>query len=391
MGNPGLAGLMTSAVQTELSIVVSFTIWHTGEPIVKLNGKSQFMLVFLSIGFVSAAVEMSDPVGINGNDAADVVDVAVVCENSPDPNEFALIPGGSFKMGNSFWEGSWNTLPVHVVRVDSFYMGRYEITNQQYCDYLNSALAQGLITVTDGKVYQAGSGTSYTYCATSTSRSDSHIDCSAGSFSVRTKGGRSMANDPMVRVSWYGAIAYSNWRSQHEGYGQCYSLSTWTCDFSKKGCRLPTEAEWEYAARGGLSGKRFPWGDTISHSQANYYSSWQGGHPEYSYDVNPTEGYHPTWNNGIPPGTSPVGSFPANGYGLCDMAGNVCDWCYDWIGNYSSIPQTNPTGPTRGTDRVLRGGYWSNPPYYCRVAHRHFSRPDYRNSDIGFRVVLDLN
>jgi len=299
------------------------------------------------------------------------------------------IPGGTFAMGDSFSEGYDDERPVHTVRLDSFYMSKYEVTNRQYCDYLNSAKSLGLITVgADGVVYKAGSGTSYPYCDTSTANSYSQIAYSGGVFSVRTKGARSMVNDPMVEVSWYGAAAYCNWRSQQEGKELCYNLSTWNCDFSKKAYRLATEAEWEYAARGGLAGRRFPWGDTITHSRANYYSS-----SSYSYDTSPTRGYHPAWDD-IYPYTSPVGSFAANGYGVYDMAGNVWEWCNDWYQtNYYTgrpNPDVNPTGPTSSSYRVLRGGGWLYDASDCRAASRIGSLPDYRVNRFGFRLVLDF-
>jgi len=307
------------------------------------------------------------------------------------PDDFAYIPDGTFQMGDSFNEGYSDERPVHTVQLDSFAIGKFEVTNQQYCEYLNSALDSNSIYVSDGVVY--GSGNNKPYCDTSTSDGWSQISYSDGAFSVRTKGGRNMANDPMVCVSWYGAAAYCTWRNQQDGYEQCYNLSTWTCDFNKRGYRLATEAEWEYAARGGLSSKRFPWGDTISHNQANYYSYWEEGHPYYPYDVSQTEGYHPTWSSdGIYPYTSPVGSFAANNYGLSDMAGNVWEWCNDWYGKYSISPQTNPTGPTWGLYRVLRGGSWACTTYGCRVAYRYLSfSPTYRYYYIGFRCVLNIN
>jgi len=314
---------------------------------------------------------------------------AVPADCTPgDPCEIYLvmvqIPAGQFQMGDHFNEGDPDEKPVHAVYVDSFYMGKYEITNGQYCEFLNSAYGQGLITVISGEVYGE---TGYPYCDTFTWSSYSQISFKSGVFSVGTKRGRDMSNDPMIMLNWFGAAAYCNWRSQQEGYESCYDLSTWECDFSKHGYRLPTEAEWEYAARGGLTGKRFPWGDTISHSQSNYYSS-----SSYSYDVSATRGYHPTWNDWIRPYTSPVGSFSANGYGLYDMAGNVWEWCNDWWWlYYSSSPPNNPTGPTSGDDRVLRGGSWFYDPNYCRVAIRSHYWPDFWVSFSGCRVVLDLN
>ena len=324
------------------------------------------------------------------------------------PGDMAYIPDGAFQMGDSFEEGWLDELPVHTVTIHSFYMSTCEITNAQYCDFLNSAA----VKVISGIVYASSDDSnSYPYCDTHDYDSDSQIDYAGGVFTVRSKSGRDMSNDPMVEVSWYGAVAYCNWRSNQEGRQQCYNLSTWECDFSKHGYRLATEAEWEYAARGGLSGKRFPWGDTISHTQANYYSS------SCSYDISPTRGDHPLWNDGIWPYTSPVGFFDgslrhksnfnwsasqssyqttsgANGYGLYDMAGNVWEWCHDWCSStyYSTTPypHVNPTGPTSGTWRVLRGGYWHIGANYCRVAYRNYHYPYGRGSGRGFRVVLDF-
>jgi formylglycine-generating enzyme len=310
------------------------------------------------------------------------------------PQDMAYIRGGTFQMGDSFNEGGSDSLPVHTVTLSYFYIGKHDITNQQYCSFLNSAA----VKVISGTVYAStDSGNSYPYCDTSAADAYSQIAYSGGVFSVRTKGGRSMVNDPMVCVSWFGAAAYCNWRSQQEGREICYDTndSNWPCDFSKNGYHLPTEAQWEYAARGGLSGKRFPLGDTISRSQANYYSN-----NSLFYDLGgPPWGYDPTWGaDGIAPYTSPVGSFLANGYGLYDMAGNVWQLCNDWYSStyYSSSPPTNPKGPTSGMgmSTVLRGGGWVISAYSCRVTVREYFPRGYRGGlygGFGFRVSMDLN
>ena len=312
--------------------------------------------------------------------------------------DMVLIDSGQFDMGDHHGDGDSDELPVHAVLLDSFFMSKFEITNQQYCDYLNVAYP-AQIKVVAGVVYASSdTSNSYPYCDTHSYDADSQIDYNdiSGTFSVRTKGVRDMSDDPMVEVSWYGAVGYCNWRSQQEGKEACYNLSTWECDFSKHGYRLATEAEWEYAARGGNHNPyyRFPWGDTISHSQANYYSNWSGGSPSYPYDVSPTEGHHPDWIDGIKPYTAPVGSFSDNGYGLYDMAGNVYEWCNDWWDSnyYSTSPYDNPQGPA-GIRRVVRGGSWyASDAWPCRVSCRHlYGRPYHSNRDVGFRVVLDLN
>jgi formylglycine-generating enzyme required for sulfatase activity len=326
------------------------------------------------------------------------------------PEDMVLIPGGTFQMGDSFIEGYSNERPIHTVTLDSFYIGKFEVTNGQYCQYLNSALESNSIYVSGGVVY--GSGNNQGYCDT-LNNPCSQISYSGGVFGVRTKSGRSMSNDPMVCVSWYGAVAYCNWRSQQEGKEICYNTSdpNWPCDFNKKGYRLPTESEWEYAARGELSGRRFPWGDEIYQTQANYYSS-----ADYAYDKGPTRGYHPIWNDGgNRPYTSPVGFFDgtmkykadyqwpgiatsyqttsgANNYGLYDMAGNVYQWCNDWWSAtyYSVSPYYNPTGPASGSYRVFRSGRWGGIANFCRVAFRGYNWPGDRYEYNGFRCALDL-
>ena len=386
-----------------LSISLLASVCQADCPTADLTGDCFVDLEDLAVMSTWWMSECLDPNGCPDPNACDGADLVVSCQvdaadllalagrwltGSGIPDEMVLLPGGAFQMGDSFEEGDSSELPVHVVTVSPFYISRYEITNGQYCDFLNSALGQGLITVTDGWVYKAGSGRRYLYCDTHATDSYSQIDYSGGVFSAQTKGDRNMADDPMVMVTWYGAVAYCNWRSQQEGRRPCYNLSTWVCGLSKNGYHLPTEAQWEYAARGGLSRKRFPWGNTISHSQANYYSSGL-----CSYDISPTEGFHPTWNDGIRPYTSPVGSFAPNGYGLYDMTGNVWEWCNDWYlrSYYSSSPQTDPTGSTSGTDRVLRGAAWRYGAQQCRMTFRGCDPPDSRCYEFGFRVSMGFD
>ncbi|MCP5535558.1 MAG: SUMF1/EgtB/PvdO family nonheme iron enzyme [Akkermansiaceae bacterium] len=203
-------------------------------------------------------------------------------------------------------------------------------------------------------------------------------------------GGGKGTNHPVHTVSWYDVVKWCNAKSEMEGKPVVYTVggatyktgnSTPVINYAAKGYRLPTEAEREKAARGGLSGKRFPWGDEITHSLANYHSS-----SSYSYDTSPTRDYHPTYNGGSYPYTSPVGSFAANGYGLFDMAGNVNEWCNDWYGTYAG--SNDPTGPATGSGRVHRGGGWNLDAALARCAAHYGNNPTYTSRGIGFRPAL---
>ena len=269
-----------------------------------------------------------------------------------------LIPAGSFQMGDAFNEGGSDERPVHTVTLDAFYLGVYEVTNAQYCAFLNERGNR-----TEGGVTWLDIGDS-----------DCLIEQSGARFVPKS----GYADHPVVEVSRWDAIKYCNGRSREEGLDVCYNESTGECDFGRSGYRLPTEAEWEYAARGGLAGKRYPWGgDDPDGSQCNFADrntdfSWRDPSADDGYAV-----------------TAPVGSYAPNGYGLYDMAGNVYEWCSDWYDEdyYSRSPSSNPQGPSSGTYRVLRGGSWSGTPNGVRCAFRLWYEPTRTWNAYGFRCV----
>jgi formylglycine-generating enzyme required for sulfatase activity len=214
-------------------------------------------------------------------------------------------------------------------------------------------------------------------------------------FGFVNGGAGKAANHPVQAVDWYDMVKWSNARSQQAGLTPVYYTDagltqvytngevTPYVNWTASGYRLPTEAEWEKAARGGLSGLRFPWGNTISESQANYY-----GITAYSYDLGPN-GYNAAFATGGYPYTSPVGYFAANGYGLYDMVGNVLEWCWDWYG----LPYaggTDPRGPGTGGQRVLRGGAWDYGTLGTHCASRNANFPSNAANDYGFRCVRGL-
>jgi len=224
--------------------------------------------------------------------------------------EMVRIPAGSFKMGDIQGGGFSNEKPVHRVSVSAFALGKYEVT---FAEYDKFAQATGKSKPSDS--------------------------------------GWGRGNRPVIDVSWNDAVAYAKWLSQQTGHTY----------------RLPTEAEWEYAARAGTTTKYW-WGNKIGSNKAN------------------CDGCGSRWDDKQ---TAPVGSFRANQYGIYDTVGNVWEWCSDIYREdyYSSSPHSNPKGPSTGRDRVLRGGSWGSDAQYARAAFRFDVGPGDRSHGIGFRLV----
>jgi sulfatase modifying factor 1 len=274
------------------------------------------------------------------------------------PPGMALIPAGSFTMGDSL-DGESDAFPTSVY-VSAFWVDANLVGYGEW-----------------QPVYSWATGHGYSFV---------HAGVAGG------------ANFPVQAVEWFDTVKWCNARSQQEGLTPVYYTDAglpqvytsgetnavypnWTVN----GYRLPTEAEWEKAARGGLGGQRFPWGITISGSQANYYGCTAGC--GFGYDLGPN-GYNAIGNYPTNPyGTSPVGSFPANGFGLHDMAGNLFEWCWDWYaGTYAG--GTDPRGPAGpSSSRVVRGGYWSSGATQARCAYRDGGNPDVASNAFGFRCV----
>jgi len=248
-----------------------------------------------------------------------------------------LIPAGEFQMGDMLNEGHADERPVHKVYLDAFYIDRYEVTNAQYRRFVQATghrEPEGYGYV-DGEWKEGFRPWLVGYGYVDGEWKEGFKPWSDENFNGD--------DQPVVCVSWEDAEAYAEWADK----------------------RLPTEAEWEKAARGGLVGMSYPWGDKITGENANYGKSI---------------------NEGM---TTPVGSYPPNGYGLYDMTGNAWEWCADWYGSgyYRDSPGENPTGPNSGKLRVFRGGSWLNSPYELRVANRNVIGPTYSYTFIGFRCV----
>jgi formylglycine-generating enzyme required for sulfatase activity len=253
--------------------------------------------------------------------------LAILLPAQAQANDMVLIPAGPFQMGSM--DGETNERPVHTVHLDAFYIDRYLVTNADYARFLNvfGNRKEG------GKKWLDNVG-----------------PLSSWLCKIREKGGRFIPkqgyeNHPVIKVSWYGAKAYAQW----------------------VGKRLPTEAEWEKAARGNLAGQTYVYGNTITPEVAN------------------VGGFH---------ATTPVGSYPPNGFGLYDLVASVWQWCSDWYDPeyYGRSPSGNPKGPETGLLKILRGGSWFHKGSW-RVANRNADDPlsEYFCFVTGFRCAKDAD
>lgn len=275
-----------------------------------------------------------------------------------------LVAGGSFAMGDHAGDGDPGDgeRPVHRVTLTSFYIDATTVTNAAFARFVKDT---GYVTDAE----RWGSSGVF-HLAFAGDRSDvlSGVDGAPWWLAVRGACWRrpegpgssigDRANHPVVHVSWNDATAYCAWA----------------------GKRLPTEAEWEYAARGGLEGARFPWGDELGAGRRWALNIWQGRFP--------TEN---TCEDGFLT-TAPVKSYRPNGYGLWQTVGNVWEWCADWFSAdyYGRSPARDPRGPEQGTARVMRGGSYLCHDSYCnryRVAARTSNTPESSSGNLGFRCA----
>ena len=309
----------------------------------------------------------------------------------------ARIPAGAFLMGDAGNNGNKDEGPRHSVTLDSFDIDRCEVSNAQMGDMLQWAYTRGLVRLnSNGVLNTAGAPRLLFYIHDW----NAEVEFRDGQF-IAAAGREAF---PCIEVTWYGAMAYCNFRSMREQLPISVDFVYWQCVFDRPGYRLPSEAEWEKAARGGLAGHVFPWPGrhdeyhlNVKKTFANFWKSGDAneGVADYTYTT-PIGYYHGALHES--------GGSMTNGYGLYDMAGNVEEWCWDLYGRHwyrqKQAKQRNCTGPQRGVERVVRGGSWlsgqkmemKNRPestwsYHLRVADRESRSPGRGQHFRGFRCV----
>jgi formylglycine-generating enzyme required for sulfatase activity len=276
------------------------------------------------------------------------------CEKTPEKPValpgMVLVGGGSFQMGTG--DGMPFEAPVHQVEVKPFYIDEHEVTVAEFAKFVEAA---------NYKTEAEKFGWSAVFDTAS-----GEWEHTGGADWRHPDGPNSQSepDEPVCQISWNDATAYAKWA----------------------GKRLPTEAEWEYAARGGLAGKKYSWGDELRPASSGgkpVANWWQGNFPG---DNTGEDGFIKR---------APVKSFAPNGYGLYDTAGNVWEWCADWYAEdyYKNSPVNNPAGEKSGEERSIRGGSWMCAENFCtnyRVAARSHATPDSGMNNLGFRCVKDL-
>jgi formylglycine-generating enzyme required for sulfatase activity len=259
--------------------------------------------------------------------------------------DYVYVPAGAFRMGDNFGDGESRERPVHVVELDAFYIAKYEMTNGEWKRFRDDPGYDDPKFWPQGRVVPKNQVPYWT--------------------DARNHGGGTPNSDnyPLLGVNWDSAVAYCNWLSAQTG----------------KRYRLPTEAEWEKAARG-TDQRRYPWGNNIDHSYANYVGSnaFDTGSEVGLYDGE-QRGDLKTHSNASP-------------YGAFDMAGNVMEWCSDWYSRdyYSVSPRRNPKGPDTGAYRVVRGGTFFMEAFDQRTYARSAAWPSFQaHRMVGFRAVRE--
>ncbi|MBB6733617.1 formylglycine-generating enzyme family protein [Cohnella zeiphila] len=287
--------------------------------------------------------------------------------NTKSKDGMAYLKGGIFLMGTDDEEGfpDDGEGPVREVELSPFYIDPEAVTNEKFAEFVEDT---GYVTEAE----QFGwSFVFHLFVTEEVKKNDARVVPGTpwwlavnGADWRRPEGGRSSCEErmdhPVIHISWNDAVAYCRWA----------------------GKRLPTEAEWEYAARGGLVQKRYPWGDLLKPNGQHRCNIWQGEFPSKN---NAADGYV---------GTAPVRSYLPNGYGLYNMVGNVWEWCSDWFSPSAAkhSKRKNPKGPAMGSNRVMRGGSYLCHSSYCnryRVAARSSNTPDSSTGNLGFRCAAD--
>lgn len=369
----------------------------------------------------SKAWDINTQYGIVTQHDKTIAEHVLLVRGGKDPSNLhfteAIIPSGTYAMGDHFGfvdpSHPSDELPVHTVTVASFNMAKTEVSNEQYLAFLNDQIVNGKIEVRNNLVYRKGD--TNIYCYTNALGAYYSIAYNGKFFSMKDQ--RLM--HPMVGINWFGCIAFCNWLSQQWGLDTCYNLSTGACDFTKNGYRLPTEAEWEWAARGGHINPYFNYckGNVLDTTMANLSSSgdpYEAG----SYPLTTPCGFYDGSNriksdfNWPSARNSYQTSNGINDFGLMDMQGNVWELINDWYGQdyYSKSEALNPKGPSTGfimpdgkPYRGMRGGNWYNglvvsgiSDGHSRVSNRNPSYyrgpqdPNHPYYHIGFRVARKL-